>query len=283
MNGTFEAASPRFFRPADVARVRRNHRRVQLQRSLAVLRNVFFLGLVAGAGVWMWRHTQSDARFAVRHIEVAGAVRTPRPAIDAVVARYEGTNLFQIDIARVQRDLRSLAWIERIAIEKKIPDTLRIRVIERTPVALARRGTAFHYVDGSGVVVARLSPAIGDADLPVIDAAVPAETARTVRFLEALRKRDAAVYSRIAEISPVAPRGFAVFDRDLGTTVYVNEQDAAEKWRALVSIVQAERLGRFEVAYADLRFANRVVVKPARRVTAGEALVAPQEHEQITN
>ena len=62
----------------------------------------------SSAALWAYRHTQSNARFAVRTIEIDGAVHTPRAALDLATQRYVGLNLFQIDIARVQRDLGGL-------------------------------------------------------------------------------------------------------------------------------------------------------------------------------
>jgi cell division protein FtsQ len=234
-----------------------------------VLRNTLFVVAIVGVAVWAYRQTQSDARFAVRKIEISGAVHTPRSALDVVTSRYIGVNLFKIDIARVQGDLRSLAWIQRITIEKRVPDTLRIRVVERTPVALVMRGGALQYVDGAGVITGELSPSIGDSDLPVVNGADGAELTRSVAFIEQIRRSDPAVYSRIGEVRPIAPRGFAIFDRELGATVYANADDASQKWRDLYSIVQAEKLGHAAIAYADLRFADRVVVKPIHPITTG--------------
>ena len=195
-------ATQKFFRPRDVTRVRRNQHRIQFQRLLVVARNFLFVAAIAIAATWMYRHTQSDARFAVKHIEIAGAVHTPRAAIDSITQRYIGLNLFKIDIARVQHDLGSLPWIQRIAIEKKIPDTLRINVLERTPVAIVRdRDGWLDYVDGNGVVLTELSPSIGDDDLPMIADASGSELARTVQFVRDVKGIDAALYSRIGEVA----------------------------------------------------------------------------------
>lgn len=271
----FDQSSPRFLRPSDAARVRRNQRRIQLQRVAVFLRNAFFIVAMFGAGVWAYRQTQSDARFAVRKIQITGAVHTSRTAIDAITRRYVGLNLFKIDIARVQGDLRSLAWIQRIEIEKRVPDTLRINVVERTPVALVNRHGALQYVDAAGVITGELSPAIGDSDLPVVDTTDASELTRTVAFIEQVHRSDPAIYSRIGEVRPVAPRGFAIFDRELAATVYANAEDISAKWRDFYSIVRAEKLGHASLRYADLRFADRIVICPVHPITTGTAAVQP--------
>lgn len=269
MSSSFESTD-RFFRPADVGRIRRNQRRVQAQRVLAVVRGSVLALLVVVGAVWIYRTTQSDSRFAIRTVEVVGSTHIPKESIDAIAQTYVGANLFRLDIAKLQREVGQLRWVNRIEIEKRLPDTLRIRIIERTPVALLMNGSKMEYVDGAGVPFAELSTRIGDPDLPLIADAQGPELVRCVTMLQQLRVADPQMFSRISEVRPVPPDGFALFDRELETTVYANGADLAEKWRSLYSIVAAERYDRAAIEYADLRFTDRVVIRPAhaRAVTA---------------
>jgi cell division protein FtsQ len=255
----FDTTASRFLRPSDVARLRRNQRRVNAQRMLIVLRNFALVAAVAGGAIWAWQHTQSDARFAVRTIQVDGVVHTPMAALNVATDRYKGLNLFKIDIDRVQRDLGGLGWVSRIDIEKKLPDTLRIKITERKPVALVRNGDKLLYVDENGVGFAELSPRAGNDDLPIITDAHGPELARTVSLLTSLRAKDRELYTRVSEVWPIAPHGFALYDRDLGAVVYANADDLSAKYRNLYAILQSENNPNIE--YADLRFADRVIVK----------------------
>jgi len=259
MSSSVESAQ-RFFRPPDAGRVRRNYRRVQVQRLFAVVRNLLVVAGVALAIFAAYRHTQSGAQFAVKTIEIDGAKHTPRAALDAITRRYAGMNLFKIDIARVRRDLGALAWVRHVDIEEKVPDTLRIKIVERTPVALVLSDGPVRYVDDDGVTFAELSATVGDNDLPVISNARGAELARCVALLRDLRARDPQLYARVSEVRPVAPRGFAIFDRQLDAFVYAGADDLGARWRDLYAVVEREKLGRIE--YADLRFENRIVIKP---------------------
>ena len=254
-----DTTASRFLRPTDLQRLRRNQRRIQVQRLLVWLRNGGLAVTLVFGGVWAWRHTQSDPSFAVRTIEIDGAVHTPAAALTEATQRYKGLNLFQIDIARVQHDLRGLGWVRRIDIEKKLPDTLRIKITERKPVALVNRGERLMYADDEGTPFAELSARVGDEDLPLITKADGAELTRTVVFLTSLRKSDRELYARISEVWPIAPRGFALYDRELGAVVYANADDVSAKYRNLRAVLGAESNPKIE--YADLRFADRVIVK----------------------
>ncbi|HUR80456.1 MAG TPA: FtsQ-type POTRA domain-containing protein [Thermoanaerobaculia bacterium] len=254
-----DSTASRFLRPTDLQRLRRNQRRIQVQRVMVWLRNGGLAAVLILGGLWAWRHTQSDPSFAVRTIEIDGAVHTPPAALQQATQRYTGLNLFQIDIARVQHDLRGLGWVRRIDIEKKLPDTLRIKITERKPVAIARAGERLLYVDDEGTAFADLTPSVGDDDLPLISDAQGSELTRSVAFLVSLRKTDAALFARVSEVWPIAPRGFALYDRELGAVVYANAEDVSAKYRNLRAVLGAEASPKIE--YADLRFADRVIVK----------------------
>lgn len=268
MSSSFETTQ-RFFRPLDAGRARRNYRRVQVGRLLNVVRNAVVVAGVTLGAFAAYRHIQSGAQFAVKHIVVDGVVHTPRAALDSVTRQYVGLNLFKIDIARVRRDLGALPWVRHVDIEEKVPDTLRIRIAERAPVALVDNGGSLGYVDEQGVAFASLSPTVGDADLPVITNAItPPDLKRSVQLLHDVRVGDPQLYARISEVSPIAPSGFAIFDRELGALVYANADDISAKWRDLRAILASENLGRGAIEYADLRFDGRVIVKPIGTVAA---------------
>jgi len=158
-----------------------------------------------------------------------------------------------------------------------------VQIVERTPVALANAGSDVAYVDERGTPFAELSPAVGDPDLPLITGASGEDLARCVAILRQLRAHDPEIYARIAEVRPLLPRGFAFFDRQLQAFVYANEEDLSSKWRELYAIAAAERFAPRDIAYADLRFNGRVVVKPLRAMPAVTMAPRPVIPVQITN
>ncbi len=283
MSSIFDSTASRFLRPDDVERIQRNQRRINVQRATRVGRSAALAVAVVGLSLWVWHLTLSDGRFAVRNIEVTGVTHTSRQTLEAVTSGFAGVNLFRIDIGHVQRELRALPWVSRVEIEKKLPDTLRIRITERTPWALVRSGSTLRYADENGVPFAPLSPSVGDPDLPVIIASDTADLQRCARLIRDLHQRDPLLYSRISEVRPIAPHAFALFDRDLGAVVYADAEHLSEKWRTLYAIANAERFQRGAIEYADLRFADRVVLKPVHPIPTTGAAIVPAQNVEITN
>lgn len=83
------------------------------------------------------RFLYENKEFAVQQIDVQtdGAIATDQLRRWAGVK--PGENLFALDLARVKRDLELRSVVKTAAIERGLPNTLRIRVTERDPVAQA--------------------------------------------------------------------------------------------------------------------------------------------------
>ena len=254
--------TPRFMRPSDLGRTRRNRRQLQARKILLIAANIVLLAAVALSCLWLFRRTQEDLRFAVKDVQTVGESAPRKAALDALTRRYIGANLFKLDIAAVRGDFNSLPWIEHIAVEKKLPDTLVIRVFERRAVALVQKGAALHYVDAAGVVFDELSPRLGDDDLPLVTSEAPEDITRCVRFLDITRLKQTALYSRISEVAVVDVDSLRVFDRALRTFVYLDDTGSLEKWKTLYQLVAVEQFEAQSVDYADLRFRDRIVLRP---------------------
>lgn len=257
----YHGSSDRFFRPAELGTTPRNLRRLQARRLLVALANLLLAVSLLLGGAWLWRKTQEDVRFAIRSVEITGIVHAPRGAIEKIGSEYSGANLFRLDLAGVGARLRTEPWIESVSVEKKLPNTLQIAITERKPAALVATADGLRYVDRSGVVFARLSPQIGDPDLPLITESTADGVRAAVVFLEELRQERPDLYARVSQITATRPGGFAIWDRDLGSTVYVGP-DGAEKWTSVYQIARAEGLGPGAIEYADVRFRDRIVIKP---------------------
>jgi cell division septal protein FtsQ len=78
-----------------------------------------------------------------------------------------GQNLLALDLARVKRDLELVSLIQSASVERVLPHTLRVRVVERTPIAhisvlkpAASGGieSGVYLLDQDGYVIVPLDP-----------------------------------------------------------------------------------------------------------------------------
>lgn len=107
-----------------------------------------------------------SAVFHARTIQVEGASHLSRAGVLSLAEVSLATNVVWLDEAAVERRLTSHAWVADADVRASLPATIQIRVVERSPVAVAVDGARRLLVAGDGTI---LGPEIGGAKLPSIE------------------------------------------------------------------------------------------------------------------
>lgn len=115
------------------------------------------------AGEWgLDRFVFGNDAFAVRHLEIETDGRIPRSLLERWSGVKLGDNLMALDLGGIERGLKLMPLVGNAAVQRVPPDTLRIRIQERVPVAevrlaqLRRRGgieVTRWYLDESAQVI----------------------------------------------------------------------------------------------------------------------------------
>lgn len=80
--------------------------------------------------------------------------------------RYK-SNIFNVPINEVKKKLEDIAWVKSIVVQRRLPDTIYVRVSERMPIAILQSKYKLYLVDADGVVLEHDN--IGDcSNLPIV-------------------------------------------------------------------------------------------------------------------
>jgi cell division protein FtsQ len=110
----------------------------------------------------------------VERIEVEGAHRTGDDAVLEVLAAVRGTPMVDLDRGQLATELGELPWVEDARVQRRWPRTVKVRIVERTGVAVVPAGDArWQLVDATGRVLEEGTGPVAD-DLPVLEGAEPA-------------------------------------------------------------------------------------------------------------
>ncbi len=121
------------------------------------------VGAVVGGGHLFWTWIQRPDVMPLTRVAIDGELEhLRRDQLEAVVAMAVWGNYFTVDIDAVRRAADSLPWVGGAAVRRVWPDTLVIRVQERTPFARWGREA---LVNARGEVF-RPSTLDGISDLP---------------------------------------------------------------------------------------------------------------------
>jgi cell division septal protein FtsQ len=80
-----------------------------------------------------------------------------------------GQPLLRVDLEQFKAKLMECPWVASAELWRVLPSTVGVRVVERTPLAIARFSGELFLVDGAGVILDRFGPRYRDLDLPIVD------------------------------------------------------------------------------------------------------------------
>ncbi len=160
------------------------------------------------------------------------------------------------DPGTLERRVRAVPGVVEARIGRRAPGTLRVRLRERTPVALTPKQDRLALVDAGGEVLP-FDPLASAPDLPVLIGG----GALVAGALARVRDFDPALFTRIDAAWRVGPD--VVFEVD-GRWFWFGPQLTAEDIRAVTAVEQTlARQGR-QFRELDGRFTGQVIVRWSR-------------------
>jgi cell division protein FtsQ len=239
--------------------------------AVRLLMFVVVLGYAAYQGVALIAAAPS---LQIGHMVVRGHERLSTGEVLALVDGLRGQNILAVSLEQWQQKLLSSPWVESATIRRVLPSTVEITVQERQPMGIGRIGTAMYLIDGNGVIVDEYGPAYADIDLPIIDglAASPQDGGSIV---DAARAEFAGRVIGDLSTRPEIARKLSQLDvSDLHDAVAIldddtvllrlGESDFAARLQQYIDLAPTLRERVLGIDYVDLRFDERMYVRPAR-------------------
>jgi cell division protein FtsQ len=268
--------------PAD-KRFRRAHVKPSRKRSVSIRHAWLAIRLVTVLGVAIyggWRGTAlvlGAPVLRVSDISMDGNERLSKGEVLALLDGLRGSNILTIDLDELQSRLLASPWVERADVRRILPSRIDVDLRERHPIGIGRLSGALYLVDATGVVIDEYGPNYADLDLPTIDglAARPAEAVSAVdeararlaaRLLAAIQRRPD-IAERVSQIDVSDAHDAVVLLEGDTAVLRLGEDDFVDRIQQYLDVAPTLREQVAEIDYVDLRFGERVYVRPVKSAT----------------
>lgn len=241
--------------------------------SWRLLRYTAAMAIVAYAGYTATTLVLHASALQVRRIAVHGNVRISSGEVRAIVDGLRGSSILTADLHGFRRRLMQSPWIADVAMRRVLPSTVEVLVSERRPIGLCRLGGALYLIDAGGTLIDEFGPQYAEFDLPIVDGLVTAPGSGQPTIDEARAALAARVIDALAPRKDIAQRVSQIDVRDVHDAVVMLQDDAAllhlgeekflERLQSYVDLAPALREQVRDIDYVDLRFGDRVYVRPA--------------------
>ncbi len=246
---------------------------------------VMFFAAALGGPTWLWRSgwvadmwreargsavtVSADIGLTVREVLLEGRVFAPRATVLKAVGLRIGDPIMGFDPERIRARLESMPWIISAAVERRLPDSVRIRIVEREPIALWQRKGKLSLVGRDGVPITGRDLGRFSDLLVIVGSDAPLHAPGLLIMLSA----EPALSKRVRAAVRVGSRRWNL-KLDNGIGVRLPEDGAAAAWARLADMEKRHRLLDDDIDTIDLRLPDRLIVRtrsdrPPRGLTKG--------------
>lgn len=230
------------------------------------------MGTAAGGGWWSissgsaarfvdgvrWQAISATASmgFRVQEVMVSGRQQTNRDVLIKALNVSRGAPILAFDILDAKQRLEALPWVRASTIERMLPDTILVSIVEREPLALWQKDEKLHLIDAEGAVILDegLDPY---ADLLVV---VGDDAEQHASELIAMIGTEPTLMTQVKAATWVGGRRWNLHLKG-GIDVRLPEDDAQGAWTRLASYHRNHRVLDKNVTVLDLRIPDRLIVK----------------------
>lgn len=216
----------------------------------------------------------------VSRLAVRGNVRLSKGEVQQLVHGLYGAHILTVDLAKHRQALLDSPWVADAALRRVLPATIEIGIVERRPFGIGRLGPRLYLVDREGTVIDEFGPQYAEFDLPIIDGLLrrskngrhaidPARARLAARVIDVVGD-DERLASRLSQVDVSDARNAVVLLEGDPARLYLGEERFRERLQAYVEIAGTLRdRAAAEIDYVDLRFGQRVFMKPRRSTGTG--------------
>lgn len=239
-----------------------------------VLSTVKVLGLVVMIGflVTAARALASSSLFALKRVSVIGHHRFPASQAESIVRKVMGANVWQAELSEVRRQLKQQPLIQEAVVTRIWPDTLRVELIEREPVAVvALRSGNLVCVDQQGIILGDFEllgaqPPLLGWDERRSELSQLANRQRLQLYLElkqALSAADLNYWSQVEQVNVRNLRDVVIsLAQNPSTEIHLGHRDLRQRFTLALTILKDLLRGQAQVTYIDVSDPSRVVIRP---------------------
>lgn len=197
-----------------------------------------------------------DAGFVVSNILVEGRQYTDAETLKAILNIDKGDPILGFDAADAQLMIQRISWVKDVYIERRFPDTIYVRLIERTPMALWQRNKRLSLIDTEGLVLTDDQLDRFKNYIVVVGDDVPTMAPDFLKILMA----EPEILSKTEAASLISARRWDLLLKS-GATVKLPENDIVLAFRRLAKMHQEKQILDKDVKTIDVREPARILVR----------------------
>lgn len=230
--------------------------------------------LAAIGAAWWWVHSgklgmvldetrqsvlaqTADAGLKLRYVYLEGRRNASLEQVTEAIGLEAGDPILGVSVEEMKERLKQLSWVHDAVIERQLPDTLHVHIIERKPVAVWQHKGRLKPVDQAGKVIEE-----GDGSrkeyaglLLVVGKDAPEHTVELLHMLSV----EPELFRQVRSAVRLGDRRWDVRFRN-GVEAKLPAANPERAWAMLAEMERQQHLLARNIRAVDLRLEDRVFI-----------------------
>ncbi len=248
--------------------------RLWVRRSVHVALLLLVLGFLIHTG-WTWYHGNIGTmreNFGLKLIEyskklgltlenvyISGQYNLQTEEVTEALALRQGEPIMDISLNELKDKVEALGWVREATIERQLPGTLHVRIVERRPVAIWQNQGELRLVDIEGKIITKGVEGAKEnfGNLPIV---VGENANAHVSVVFGFLMKEPELFMLVSSVIRVGDRRWNVRLKN-GMEVKLPEKQPDVAWRYFGKLNREKAILKRDIESVDLRLPDRVFIK----------------------
>ena len=195
--------------------------------------------------------------FIIKNIEILGVKHLDKNDIIKIISTYKNINIFNVNINNIYREIKNNTWIKKASIEIIYPNTIKILLTEKKPIAIWQNRYGNSLITKSGDLISEKNLEKFKSYLPII---IGQNAHKNVHSILNILSSNQDFVKNIWSLTFVNERRWDVHFNQ-GLTIRLPSENVKKAWEKVVYLNQKFNLLSLGLTEIDLRNTNQILGK----------------------
>ena len=195
--------------------------------------------------------------FIIKNIEILGVKHLDKNDILKIISTYKNINIFNVNINNIYREIKNNTWIKKASVEIIYPNTIKILLTEKKPIAIWQNRYGNSLITKNGDVIFEKNLEKFKSYLPII---IGQNAHKNVHSILNILSSNKDFVKNIWSLTFVNERRWDVHFNQ-GLTIRLPSENVKKAWEKVVYLNQKFNLLSLGLTEIDLRNTNQILGK----------------------
>ena len=195
--------------------------------------------------------------FTINNIQILGIKNIPKETIIKIVNNENKSNILNVNLLNIYNNLRNNDWVEELYIERVLPNTIKISIIEKEAIGIWQYEMSNKLITKNGEIISTANINKFKIDLPIIHGN---DANKNANFILKILETNKVLTKNIWSLDYINNRRWNLHFKQ-GIIVLLPSEGVLRAWNEIIKLQKNYDVLNLGLTELDLRNPNKILGK----------------------